>query len=467
MALDTIEERQREVEQIHAEVFGKQKQRKKNHNPKVSRGGGLEDQQLIEKARTAKNGNRFSSLYEGDITGHDSQSEVDLAYCNHLAFWTDRNSEQMDRIFRMSGLMRNKWDEKHNSSGNTYGQMTIQKAIDNCTETYESREEREAIQAESVVTEKKYLKKKPKGRTLQELKKEFEYGERIEFVWREHIPKGMPVILGGREGSGKTTNALAMGKEMIDEHEKGLDVWLATEGVVLDTISKMDAMEIANERFVIAQRSDDSFKWELSRHSDQKELNSLLESYEEPILAVFIDSIRAMSKYGDNDDGVGKVIHEINAIVCDKYRAGLVYLDHHKKGAAATLLDKNSGTTAKTSAVRAVYAIKKESKLVASIIPAKVNIFYEIPELTSIKQGDKIRISAKETLSDNTMTGKGEIFLADLFSKNSEMFVRDVYNMGEAEGLSPGVLKKAKKNLGCIKVSRVDNTGPWIWKWEN
>lgn len=467
MALDRIEERQQEVEQIHAEVFGKQKQRKNNHNRKVSRAGTLEDQQLIEKARTARNGDRFSSLHEGDTSGHNSQSEADLAHCNQLAFWTGCNAEQMGRLFRTSGLMRDKWDEKHNSNGNTYGQMTIQKAIDNCTETYESRDEREAIQAEPTVTEKKYFKKKPKGRTLRELKKEFEYGNKIKFVYREHLPKGMSVILGGREGSGKTTNALQMGKEIIETHKKGIVVWLATEGAVLDTISKMDTLGINDERFVIAQRSDDSFKWEFSRQGDLKELDTLLEGYDEPILAVFIDSIRGMSKFGDNDDGVGKVIHQINAIVCDKYRAGLVYIDHHKKGTAANLLDKNSGTTAKTSAVRVVYAIKKESKLVASIIPTKVNIFYEIPELTSIKQGDKIRISAKEILSDNTMTDKAELFLADLFSKNSEMFARNVYSMGEAEGFSDGVLKRAKKNLGCIKVDRVDSTGPWIWKWEN
>ena len=47
------------------------------------------------------------------------------------------------------------------------------------------------------------------------------------------------------------------------------------------------------------------------------------------------------------------------------------------------------------------------------------------------------------------------------------MFAKDVYSMGEAKGFSSGVLKKAKKNLGCIKVNRVGNTGPWIWKWQN
>ncbi len=52
-----------------------------------------------------------------------------------LAFWTACDFEQMDRIFRTSGLMRNKWNEMHGI--NTYGDMTITKAIDDCNNTFE------------------------------------------------------------------------------------------------------------------------------------------------------------------------------------------------------------------------------------------------------------------------------------------------------------------------------------------
>jgi hypothetical protein len=468
MALDTIEERQAEVDWLYNKYFPT---KAKTQNKVIHSGVTLlDDQKLIEKACAAANGDKFQRLYSGDTSGYESPSEADLAFCSLLAFWTNGDSTQTDDIFRSSQLMREKWDKTHNGAGDTYGQMTIQKAIDSCTETYEGVQEREAIQSESKKAEKtagKNSKKKPRGRTLKELKQQYEYGKEIQFVYRKHLPKGMPVIFGGREGSGKTTNALQMGKEIIETHDSGIVVWLATEGAVLDTISKMDAMGIDSDRFVIAQRSDDSFKWEFSRHNDLKELDSLLEGYDEPILAVFIDSIRGMSKFGDNEDAVGKVIHQVNAIVCDKHRAGLVYLDHHKKGSAANLLDKNSGTTAKTSAVRVVYAIKKESKLVATIEPSKVNIFCEIPHLTSIKQGNKIIISTKETLSDSTMTDKAEVWLAEIFSGTEEMFAKTIYDAGEKEGFSSSVIKKAKKNLGCIEVDRVEGNGPWVWKWQN
>ena len=96
----------------------------------------LDDQQVIDKARSCKSGQLFSMLYSGNWKGiYTSQSEADLALCNHLAFWTGCNEQQMDRIFRSSGLMRDKWDKKRGDI--TYGAGTIGKAVASCTNVYE------------------------------------------------------------------------------------------------------------------------------------------------------------------------------------------------------------------------------------------------------------------------------------------------------------------------------------------
>lgn len=90
--------------------------------------------EIIEKASSAKNGEKFSRLYAGDIFDYGSQSEADMALCNLLAFWTSCDTEKMDAIFRSSGLMREKWDRRQ--SGTTYGALTIAKAIAQCSTTY-------------------------------------------------------------------------------------------------------------------------------------------------------------------------------------------------------------------------------------------------------------------------------------------------------------------------------------------
>lgn len=99
----------------------------------------LDDEEIIQKAMNCKTGYTFSSLYHGnwEELGFPSQSEADLAFCNMLAFWTGRNPDQMDRIFRSSGLMRAKWDKKRGSD--TYGNITIGKACAACDDVYEPK----------------------------------------------------------------------------------------------------------------------------------------------------------------------------------------------------------------------------------------------------------------------------------------------------------------------------------------
>lgn len=87
----------------------------------------LADAALIEKARRATNGAKFSRLWDGDFSEYPSQSEADLALCNLLAFWTRSDASHMDTLFRQSGLYREKWDERHGEY--TYGAMTIEKAL--------------------------------------------------------------------------------------------------------------------------------------------------------------------------------------------------------------------------------------------------------------------------------------------------------------------------------------------------
>jgi len=88
----------------------------------------LDDRALIDKIRQSRDGGRFSSLWAGDITEYNGDdSRADLAMCNILAWWTNCDAGRIDRLFRQSGLMREKWDRQQ--TGSTYGAITIQKAI--------------------------------------------------------------------------------------------------------------------------------------------------------------------------------------------------------------------------------------------------------------------------------------------------------------------------------------------------
>lgn len=97
----------------------------------------MSDSELISKAINSRNGDKFDRLWRGDWSNYPSQSEADIAFCNLLAFWCQKEAKRMDRIFRMSGLMRDKWDKKHGAD--TYGHTTLQKAVASCTEIYDPK----------------------------------------------------------------------------------------------------------------------------------------------------------------------------------------------------------------------------------------------------------------------------------------------------------------------------------------
>jgi len=93
--------------------------------------------EIMVKAMNSKNGNQFTDLHNGSWQSYyGSQSEADLAFCNTLAFWSGADGQVMDSIFRQSGLYRDKWDKKHFSNGQTYGESVISKAISDCREVY-------------------------------------------------------------------------------------------------------------------------------------------------------------------------------------------------------------------------------------------------------------------------------------------------------------------------------------------
>lgn len=95
----------------------------------------LSDVEVLEKASESKQGSRLAALLNGDTSAYgNDQSRADQALCNMLAFWCGGDTKQIDRIFRNSGLMREKWDEKRGN--NTYGEITINEAVSKCKEYY-------------------------------------------------------------------------------------------------------------------------------------------------------------------------------------------------------------------------------------------------------------------------------------------------------------------------------------------
>lgn len=140
---EEIKERQQALEAVHREHIADEpaeEQEESTATPEAT----LNDEELLERAKSASNGEKFERLWNGSTSGYESHSEADMALVSMLAFWTGGDEAQVDRLFRQSGLMRAKWDERHFSDGSTYGERTIERAIRGTDEFYSPSGEGEA-----------------------------------------------------------------------------------------------------------------------------------------------------------------------------------------------------------------------------------------------------------------------------------------------------------------------------------
>jgi hypothetical protein len=87
------------------------------------------DDELLAKIRGSKQSEKFVALYDrGDLTEYaEDRNAADMALISRLHFWCGDDPQRIDRIFRASKLMREKWDRP--TSGSTYGRITIDKVI--------------------------------------------------------------------------------------------------------------------------------------------------------------------------------------------------------------------------------------------------------------------------------------------------------------------------------------------------
>lgn len=237
-----IEERDEELGRLHRHVFEARAEPTNSHGPSASTrdSNGQSDQEAIARAMRAKNGEEFARLWAGELNGHASQSEADLALCSYLAFWTGGDPEAMDRLFRQSRLYHSKWDTRHYGDGRTYGQATIEKALEGAEDFY-NPESRSSI-GDGIRDSGGSGDTHPRLRSVK-FNEIPDPGPR-RYLLDGLIPEGYPTLLYGDGGTAKSMLALSFGLAMAQEADKK---WLERDvelgGAVLYLDFELDAAE--------------------------------------------------------------------------------------------------------------------------------------------------------------------------------------------------------------------------------
>ena len=158
-----VAERQVAFDAVYERVFSRPAAPAMLH-PRPSNNGQvrLDDDEIVRLAcASRKSGAKFTALWAGRWNDHfNSPSEADASVVFTLAFYT-KDANQTDRIFRRSGLMRDKWDEMHGQQ--TYGEMTIAKALAKVTGQYKPRKQPKAAKSPGAVVGKPLSGEPPPG----------------------------------------------------------------------------------------------------------------------------------------------------------------------------------------------------------------------------------------------------------------------------------------------------------------
>jgi putative DNA primase/helicase len=148
MIYDTIEARQTNLESFLDTYLSSKKTEPLNGKNYTGDGAGVDSKVVMDRALKSKKDFKIQALLDGDNAGLPSESEADQSLCNYLVFFCGHIPDAdvlriVDEIFRNSKRVRDKWDTVHRpADGATYGQMTIEKAIEYTTERFQTHTER-------------------------------------------------------------------------------------------------------------------------------------------------------------------------------------------------------------------------------------------------------------------------------------------------------------------------------------
>ena len=263
----------------------------------------LDAGELIARVRAApKDGPSFVALFDnGDISAYGGDnSRADQALCGILARKGGR-AEQIDELFRKGALWRGRsaerWDKPHAATGETYGQMTIRKALERVAQskpkgsngsgnggTHPSDPKTvEVFEGEWSVSksgsrELVSVKQCPNILTAQQFIDGF---VAPDFIIDDIVQRGYIYSLTGRTGDGKTALMLSMGIAVATgkpfggkKTEEGRVVYLAGENpddIRARFIMMCEGMEELPDIYFIAG----SFDIEETMHNLQKKVQEI------------------------------------------------------------------------------------------------------------------------------------------------------------------------------------------------
>jgi hypothetical protein len=444
----------------------------------------LSDAEVVQKALSASNGERFARLWAGDTSGYGSHSEADLALCGMLAFWTGGDATRMDSLFGQSGLYRKKWDREN------YRNRTIAEALSGKTEFYQAPKTVKLTGG----TERKIEELRPEeiGKLLSGVAP-----EEVSWLWPSWLALGKLALVDGDPGLGKSAMTLDLAARVSSgiafpdgaECEPAGVVLLSAEDGLADTVRpRLDAAGADTSKILALATvpDEDGHDRLLSIPEDL----ALIEKGIRRVGArlVVVDPLMAFLSGDTNshrDQDVGRALAPL-AGLAERTGAAVLVVRHLNKAAANNPLYGGGGSIGIIGAARIAFVVGRDPqdenrRVLAStknnlaMPPASLMFGLEEAESGSVRVNwlGQSEVSAKDILAtpqdQEHADARSEAveFLNDVLI-DGPVAASQIKEEAEDAAISERTLARAKKTLGIISYREGETgsrgKGQWLWK---
>jgi hypothetical protein len=482
----TIEGRQEELHSVVGRVFGEEGVN--GHTKPVAASeqpdNGLSNDYVIRRALSASNGERFSRLWSGDVSGYSSHSEADLALCGMLAFWIGGDATRIDSLFRQSGLYRDKWDR------NDYRNKTITEALSGKTEFYKAPKSVKLADGPERKIEE--LQPEEVGKLLSGVEP-----EEVSWLWPSWLALGKLALVDGDPGLGKSAMTLDLAARVSTgmafpdgaECEPAGVVLLSAEDGLADTISpRLDAAGADTSRILALATVPDE-----NGHDRLLSIPEDLPLIEKGIRRVgagllIVDPLMAFLSGDTNsyrDQDVRRALAPF-AGLAERTGAAVLVIRHLNKAAANNPLYRGGGSIGIIGAARTAFVVGKdpqdENRRVLAptknnlAMPPKSLIFgLEEAERGSVKVNwlGQSEVSAKDLLATSQEQEHADArseaveFLNEVLT-DGPVAAKQVKEEAKDAGISERTLARAKKEERIMSYREGETgergKGQWFWK---
>lgn len=372
----------------------------------------------LDKALNSSDGPKIRKLLDGDSLDYPSHSEADLALCATLANLSF-NEKQIDSVFRGSGLYRPKWDKIHSSSGETYGQRTILKAITSANNPSKI--------SSDIIKEDSY--RFPKIVPLSELLNR-NFDSREDIIGEKILVDGGSLILAGSSGVGKSLITL----EMAISLAAGTNLY--ADRIIIPKSRKVLIFQSENAPFEVRQRINKMTKGSIPDgifiNSDTVYNFNIADNYfseylirtvrETRVDVIIIDPLSSFHHYNENDNSqMRSVLDSITNISRETGAATIIV--HHYGKQLDNRADGNKlrGATSIKDAVDTIITLERRrqknentfrmnfEKVRYGVSPKPIDLVRDeitlLHDLTS-DEGVKVSSSVIEDILKNALNGK-------------------------------------------------------------